>query len=87
MRAERALVHSDGPIARHAPGELLGADEVLARAGAARDTLDDPAVVDHLAYLARQRLAIARESARLREALEEGRALEAQGSGSRSSAL
>jgi hypothetical protein len=87
VRAERALVHSDGPIARHAPGELLGADEVLARAGTARDTLDDPAVVDHLAYLARQRLAIARESARLREALEEVRALEAQGSGSRSSAL
>jgi hypothetical protein len=81
VRAERALVRADGPIARHAPGELLGADEVLGRAGAARDTLDDPAVVDHLAYLARQRLAIARESARLREALEEVRALELQARG------
>jgi len=70
VRAERAQVAGDASIARHAAAELRSADEVLERAGAARDTLDDSAVVDHLSYVAKQRLAIAVESARLREAME-----------------
>jgi hypothetical protein len=53
-------------VARLAPAELQAAREVLERAGNARDTLDDVALVDHLSYLARQRVAIAREAARIR---------------------
>lgn len=49
-----------------APQELQRAVEALARAAHARATLDDPAAIDHLAYLASQQLAIAREAARMR---------------------
>jgi hypothetical protein len=61
----------DPAVKGFAPDELKAAEEVLERAGKARDTLDDAAVVDHLSYLARQRVAIAREAARIR-ALERG---------------
>jgi hypothetical protein len=67
-RAQRTAAQSNPDIARLSPAELRTADEVLDRAGNARNTLDDPAVVDHLAYLAKQRLAIAREAAELRVA-------------------
>jgi hypothetical protein len=43
--------------------ELKEAEELLERAEAARATLGDPALVDHLSYLAKQRVAIAREVA------------------------
>jgi hypothetical protein len=59
---------ADPSIARFAPAELQRAQEALDRASAARDTLDDPAVVDHLAYIAKQRLAIARITAEMRRA-------------------
>jgi Domain of unknown function (DUF4398) len=59
---------SDTLVSDLAPAELRRAAELLERASRARDTLDDVAVVDHLAYLARQRVAIARESAKLRAA-------------------
>jgi hypothetical protein len=54
---------ADSRIAIDAAPELEKAAEVLARASTARDTLDDSAVVDHLAYMAKQRVAIAREVA------------------------
>ena len=57
---------SDPQIAAHASAELRQAADILQQAFHARDTLDDVAVVDHLAYLAGQRVAIARESAKLR---------------------
>lgn len=69
-RALRSEVHSDTGVGRFAAAELRQADETLDRAGSARDTLDDSAVVDHLAYLAKQRLAIAQEAAKLRAAQE-----------------
>ena len=56
----------DPVVSGFAANELKAAEEALERAGKARDTLDDPAVVDHLSYLARQRVAIAREAARAR---------------------
>ena len=65
----------DPTVAGFAPMELQAAAEVLERAGKARDTLDDPAVVDHLSYLARQRVAIAREAARMRSFDRAGRVL------------
>jgi hypothetical protein len=56
--------HGDPEIARFAPNELARAGDTFHLAEAAWNTLDDPAVVDHLAYLAKQRIAIAREAAR-----------------------
>ena len=66
--AQRAHAEAlaDPAVARLAPAELQTAADILDRAGAARDTLQDAALVDHLSYLARQRVAIAREAARLR---------------------
>ena len=56
--------HDDAELVRLAPGELARAGNTLHLADAAWSTLDDAAVVDHLAYLAKQRLAIARAVAR-----------------------
>ncbi len=57
---------ADPEVAQLAAAELRRAAEILEDAALARDTLDDTAVVDHLAYVAKQRVAIARESAKLR---------------------
>ena len=57
---------ADPRVARLAPGELRSASEVLGRAVQARATLQDAGEVDHLAYLAKQRTAIAIEAARQR---------------------
>ncbi|MGZ5037225.1 MAG: DUF4398 domain-containing protein [Usitatibacter sp.] len=62
--------HEDREIARLAPSELARAEDTFHLAEAAWNTLDDPAVVDHLAYLAKQRIAIAREIARKASAEE-----------------
>jgi len=77
-RALRAGASAEANVARFAAAELRDADEMLARAGHARDTLDDAVVVDHLAYVAKQRLAIAREAGELRAAEETMRRLQAQ---------
>jgi hypothetical protein len=60
---------ADPAIARHAPAELKTAGEVLERAIEARATLQDAAEVDHLAYVARQRIEIARAAATYRRSL------------------
>lgn len=61
---ERAV--ADAEVARLAQADLDKARELLERATAARNTLDDVAEVDHLAYLAKQRVAIGREAAKQR---------------------
>ena len=58
---------ADPAIAGFAAPELKTAREVLERAIEARATLQDAAEVDHLAYVARQRIEIARAAARYRE--------------------
>lgn len=58
-------MREDPGIQRTAGRHLMHAQETLESARAARDGLADPAEVDHLAYLARQRLVIARLSASL----------------------
>ena len=63
-RALLEAAHADADLAALAPAELAQADETFRRAEAAWATLDDVAEVDHLAYVARQRIAIAREVAR-----------------------
>ncbi len=69
---------ADPVVVLYARAELKTAGEMLERAVVARDTLDDPALVDHLAYLAKQRAAISIEVAKgkalQREALDRQRA-------------
>lgn len=62
-RAAQARILVDRDIALHAPNELRRAEEAFERAVAASNTLEDPALVDHLAYVARQRATIAAEVA------------------------
>ena len=57
---------ADAQVTLHAAAQLRQAAEFLQQGTIARDTLDDPALVDHLAYLAKQRVAIAREAAQLK---------------------
>ncbi len=57
---------ADPEVALHASAELRVAAEALESAVAARNTLADPAVVDHLAYVAKQRAVISIEVASLR---------------------
>ena len=64
-RASYELGIADPGIAAHAPLQLAKAAELLQQAGIAHARLDDPAVVDHLAYLAKRQVEIAREVARL----------------------
>lgn len=65
-RLKYAEAAADRTTATLAPGELREAAETLERAVQVRDTLGDSAVVDHLAYVARQKTVIAREVARHR---------------------
>lgn len=58
-RAQHAAMTADARVARLAPQELRRAEAALKEAIEAWRTQDDPALVDHLAYVARQRIAIA----------------------------
>jgi hypothetical protein len=60
------IAQSDPDVARFAPSELHEAAVLLERATSARNTLEDSALVDHLAYLAKQRAAISLELAHAR---------------------
>ena len=62
-RAAYRAAAADPDVLRFAMRELEEAREALERAARASDTLQDPAEVDHLAYLAKQRAAISREVA------------------------
>jgi hypothetical protein len=64
-RAAYRQAQADPLVAELAGNELRAAGEAQDRAVAASNGLDDPAVVDHLAYLARQRAVISRETAQL----------------------
>jgi len=56
---------ADAAVSRSAARELAEAAALIERARITLDTLGDIAEVDHLAYLAKQHVAIARETARL----------------------
>lgn len=62
-RAGYTAARAERQLRVDAAAHLNEAEELLARAETARSTLGDPALVDHLAYLAKQRVAIAREAA------------------------
>jgi hypothetical protein len=65
----KASAGADARVAVLAAAELAKAEEALERARIARATLDDPAVVEHLSYVAKQRFAIARAAAEWRAAV------------------
>jgi hypothetical protein len=54
---------ADQDVLRFAARELEEAREALEQAARASDSLQDPAEIDHLAYVAKQRAAISREVA------------------------
>jgi hypothetical protein len=64
LRIAYAAAAAEPLIARQAPGEWSLAEATYQEALASWGTLQDPAAVDHLAYLARQRIAIAHEASR-----------------------
>lgn len=63
-RAAYAILEAEPGIERLAPIEAKRAEEALERAVLAHASREDPALVDHLAYVARQRAIIAAETAR-----------------------
>lgn len=66
-----ARILSDASVSALAPEETRRAREALERAVITWESREDPALVDHLAYIARQRAEIAGETAR-RVAAERG---------------
>lgn len=62
-RAAQARMLANPDVVALAPNEVRSAEEAFERALAASNSLQDPALVDHLAYVARQRAAIAVEVA------------------------
>lgn len=70
-RSAHARILSDESVSALAPAEARRAREALERAVITWESREDPALVDHLAYVARQRAEIAAETAR-RVAAERG---------------
>ncbi len=69
IRLEEAMIAharllSDASVSALAPLEATRAREALERATITWESREDPALVDHLAYVARQRAEIAAETAR-----------------------
>jgi hypothetical protein len=58
---------ADERVRRLAGGELDRAQETLERASRARDTLQDPALIDHLTYMARRQVTLSIEVANWRD--------------------
>lgn len=69
-RMSYSNAQSDPEVAKRAAGELQEAGDALAKANQANDKGQDKEVVDHLAYLAKQRVAIAEQVAKRRSAEE-----------------
>lgn len=69
-RTSYATTERDPQVARLAPAELRQANDALNRADAAMKKDEDAAAVNHLAYLAKQRVAIAQEVANQKAAEE-----------------
>lgn len=69
-RMSYSNAQSDPEVAKRAAGELQEAGDALAKANQANDKGEDKEVVDHLAYLAKQRVAIAEQVAKRRSAEE-----------------
>ncbi|MFX1678754.1 OmpA family protein [Mitsuaria sp. CC2] len=66
--ARHDAVRADPQVTRLAPNELMRADAALTQADAAAKAGADKADIDHLAYIAQQRVVIAQEAATSRAA-------------------
>jgi outer membrane protein OmpA-like peptidoglycan-associated protein len=62
-RSDYQVVQANPDVNRFAPVELKQAGDALAQANASADHKDKPEKVDQLAYLAKQKIALAREAA------------------------
>ncbi len=67
-RNDYSAAQNNPQVINFAPAELKQANDALLKANDASNKNEDPAVVDHLAYLAKQRVAIAQETAKQKEA-------------------
>jgi outer membrane protein OmpA-like peptidoglycan-associated protein len=69
-QANYAAAQADPSVQKYAPIELKDAGDALAKAEHALKEREKPAVVEHLAYLAKQRVAITQNLAQLKTAEE-----------------
>lgn len=69
-RANYQTAQADAAVVKYAPIELKDAGDALARADGALKEKEEPAVVEHLAYLAKQKVSIAQEQAKRKTAEE-----------------
>lgn len=76
-RNDYAMAKANGQVSRLAPGELTQAGEALNKANEAASKGEDVARVNQLAYVAKQRVAIASETARQKTAEQESAAASA----------
>ncbi|HEY3699150.1 MAG TPA: OmpA family protein [Spongiibacteraceae bacterium] len=69
-RANYAAAQADPAVVKYAPIELKEAGDALAKADGALKDREKPAEVDHLAYIAKQKVAITQQLAQLKTAEE-----------------
>jgi outer membrane protein OmpA-like peptidoglycan-associated protein len=67
-RAGYAVAQADPAVARYAPVELKAANEAIETAGRALKEREEPEKVENLSYIAKQKVAITQETARLKVA-------------------
>jgi outer membrane protein OmpA-like peptidoglycan-associated protein len=70
-RAGYATAQSDPSVAKYAPIELQAANDAISTAQAALKEREAPAKVENLSYIAKQKVAITQEAARLKVAEEQ----------------
>jgi outer membrane protein OmpA-like peptidoglycan-associated protein len=70
-RSSYEVAQTDPAVVKYAPIELKSAGEAIAAASGALKEREDAQKVEHLAYLAKQKVAIAQEAARLKVAEEQ----------------
>jgi outer membrane protein OmpA-like peptidoglycan-associated protein len=70
-RSSYAVAQGDPAVIKYAPIELKAADEAIGAAAYALKEREKAPKVEHLAYLAKQKVAIAQEAARLKVAEEQ----------------
>lgn len=70
-RANFQSAQADPDVNKYAPVELKAASDALAKADKSLKDRDNPATVEHLAYLAKQKVAITQTQAKLKTAEEE----------------
>lgn len=70
-RAAYATAEADPAVAKYAPVELKAANDAIGTAASALKEHKDPADIEHLSYLAKQKVAITQETARLKVAEEQ----------------